>query len=254
MLPPIARSVPITSLTDALIAALADDFVGLYAYGSAVAGGFDPGVSDLDLVAVTARDAVDLDVGVLDRVHRLFVANHPDWSDRLEVVYIGDRTLRDFRTSGADLAVISPGEPFHLSGPVRDWLQNWYLVRETSITLAGRPAAEVFPEIDLEEYLSAVAAYARWLSSRDLDALSPGALAYTVLSLCRAMRTVKTRQVCSKQEGAVWVADIAPTSASLIETAWACRLSRGAVGLDDPATRAVAADLARSLSEEIKQR
>jgi Domain of unknown function (DUF4111) len=251
MLPLIVRNVPITSLADALTAALAGDLVGLYAYGSVVSGGFDPGVSDLDLVAVTARDAVDLDLDVLDHVHRTFVADHPDWDDRLEVVYIGQGTLRDFRTSGADLAVISPGEPFHLSGPVRDWLQNWYLVRETGAAVAGKAAADVFPEIVLDEYLSAIAAYAGWLAAQNLEALPPGALAYAVISLCRALRTVRIRRPCTKQEGAEWAADIEPASASLIQTAWACRLSRGAIGLDDPATRTVAADFIRTHAEKI---
>ena len=253
MPPRIAPGIPITSLVHALVTALADDLVGLYAYGSAVSGGFDPGVSDLDLVAVTARDAADLDLRALDRVHRAFIADHPDWEARLEVIYIGEATLRDFRASRADLAVISPGEPFHLTGPASDWLQNWYLVRETGLTIAGRAATDVFPEIGVDEYLSTVAAYAGWLAARDLEALSPVALAYTVLSLCRALRTVRTRRPCSKKEGATWVARHHPHWAPLIETVSACRLSRGAQGLRDPATRAASADLARALAAEVRE-
>src|SRR4051794_2700296 len=89
--------IPIEALTDALATALGSDLVGLYAHGSAVSGGFDPGVSDIDLVAVTVRMAADLDLQRLDRVHGAFVAAHPDWEDRLEIVYIGVETLRAFR-------------------------------------------------------------------------------------------------------------------------------------------------------------
>jgi predicted nucleotidyltransferase len=239
-------------LVNALTDALGDELVGLYTYGSVVSGGFDHGVSDVDLVAVTERDAADLDLDALDRVHRAFVADHPDWDDRLEVIYLGADTLRDFRTSGADLAVISPGEPFHLSGPVRDWFQNWYLVRETGVTLVGRPAIEVVPEIRREEFLSAVATYARWLAAQDLEALSPGALAYAVLSECRALRTVRTGLHCSKQEGAAWVATGEPRWAPIIETALACRLSRGATGcFVDPGERASAADFIRSAAAHV---
>jgi predicted nucleotidyltransferase len=238
--------VPIASLTDALTAALGSDLVGLYAYGSAVSGGFDPGVSDIDLVAVTERIAADLDLQRLDRVHGAFVAAHPDWEDRLEIVYIGAGTLRAFRTSDTDLAVISPGEPLHLSRPVRDWVQNWYLARETGVTLVGTAAGEVIPEISREEFLSAVASYAGWLATQDLEALSAGALAYAVLSECRALCTLRTCKPRSKQEGAAWVTRFEPHRTALVEAALACRLSRGAAGFDDEATRAAAAAFVRS--------
>ena len=131
MLGAIHPDVPVAVLSDALTDALGNELVGLYAYGLAVSGGFDPGVSDIDLVAVTAHPATALDFEALDHVHREFVRRHAAWENRLEIVYIGSADLRGFRASEADLAVISPGEPFHLSGPVSDWLQNWYLVRET---------------------------------------------------------------------------------------------------------------------------
>jgi hypothetical protein len=242
---PIHPDAPNGPLAEALEAALGTGLVGLYAYGSAVSGGFDPGVSDLDTVAVTERDAVDLDLRALDRAHRAVIARRPDWRDRLEVVYIGANTLRAFRTSGADLAVVSPGEPLHLSGPVRDWLQNWYLVRETGITLSGRDAAQLVPQISLEEFLAAVASYAAWLASRDLEGLAPGALAYAVLSECRALCTVRTGRQCSKQEGALWVASREPRWAALIDAALACRLSGGAIGVADPETRAAAVEFVR---------
>jgi len=251
-MPPLASSaIPIGPLASLVTEALAGELVGLYLYGSVVSGGFDPGVSDIDLVAVTTRDAALLDLDALDRVHRAFVSDHPAWEDRIEVLYIGADTLRNFRSAMADLAVISPGEALHLSGPVRDWLQNWYLVRESGVALTGKPAQGFFPEIDREEYLSAVTRYAAWLAGRDLHALAPGALAYTVLSLCRALRTVRTRQPCSKQDGAAWVADHIPDHAALIDAALACRLARGGFGFDDPAQRTAAIDLVRSLAAAI---
>jgi hypothetical protein len=41
---------------------LRDDLVGIYLTGSAVTGGFDPGVSDLDLVVVTTAPADEIDL------------------------------------------------------------------------------------------------------------------------------------------------------------------------------------------------
>jgi len=65
---------PSPDLLDALTAAirgvLGDDLVGLYLYGSAVSGGFDAGVSDLDLAAVTGPEVEALDLAGLERLHR----------------------------------------------------------------------------------------------------------------------------------------------------------------------------------------
>ena len=43
-------------------ASLGEDLVGVYHFGSAVSGGFDPALSDIDLVVITARpvDAIDI--------------------------------------------------------------------------------------------------------------------------------------------------------------------------------------------------
>ena len=124
---------------------LGPNAMGIYLYGSAVSGGFDPGVSDLDLVVVTDAEVGSIDLAGLERMHTDFVGRHPEWDDRIEVVYIGQATLRSFRTSPGSLAVISPGESFHVTGPVVDWDQNWYQVREYGVALFGTPAAEVIP-------------------------------------------------------------------------------------------------------------
>src|SRR5450759_843589 len=72
---------------------LGDDLVGLYLYGSAVTGGFDAGVSDLDLAAVTAHEVEAIDLTGLERMHDRFAEQNPEWRGRVEVVYIGRATL-----------------------------------------------------------------------------------------------------------------------------------------------------------------
>lgn len=232
-------------------AALGSEAIGVYLYGSAVSGGFDPGVSDLDLVVVTGIEVEAIDLARLERMHAEFVERHPDWDDRIEVVYVGQATLRSFRTSAGSLAVISPGEPLHITGPVVDWDQNWYLVRETGVTLYGVSADAVIPPISQPEYVAAVARYAAWLGSQSDDELSPGSLAYAALSLCRALRTVQTRRPCSKQEGATWAKKRMPEWAGLIDTALVCRLARATIGFDDEPTRLAAQSFIRYLADQI---
>jgi predicted nucleotidyltransferase len=221
--------------------ALGDDLIGTYLYGSHVSGGFDPGVSDLDLVTVTSRDADQLDLAGLERTHLAFAGRHPEWNDRIETVYVGLDTLRSFRTSRGRLAVISPGEPFHLrDDPVVAWVQNWYLVRETGFALFGPPATSVVPSVSWPEFVDASRRYAAEIAAKDLDDVSPGYLAYSLLTLCRARRTVETGMDGSKQEAAAWARERDPDRAWLIDAALRCRHSGGTVGFDDPVTRSAA--------------
>lgn len=48
------------------------------------AGDFQPERSDVDLLAVVADDPSDL-VGALRAMHERLVADHPEWTDRVEV-------------------------------------------------------------------------------------------------------------------------------------------------------------------------
>src|SRR5664280_3393825 len=79
----------VTDLRDVLGA----DLVGIYVYGSYVSGGFDPGASDLDLVAVVAPPVEAIDLAGLGRMHGDLVSRYPAWNERIEVVYVGQMAL-----------------------------------------------------------------------------------------------------------------------------------------------------------------
>jgi predicted nucleotidyltransferase len=223
--------------------ALGDRLVGLYLYGSHVSGGFDPGVSDLDLVAVTSVDADRLDLPALDQAHVRLVSRFPAWRDRIEIVYVGAEALSSFRSSRGRLAVISPGEPFHVRDePVTDWIQNWYLVRETGVVLHGAPAADLVPTIAWREFVAAAVRYAGELSQHGLGDATGGSVAYSILTMCRALATVETDRHPTKQEAAAFARAELPAWAGLIDAALRCRLSRGAVGFDDAPSRRAAVE------------
>ena len=139
------------------------------------------------------------------------------------------------------MAVISPGEPFHLRAePPIEWVQNWYLVRETGVLLFGEPATSLIPPVEWAEFAGASARYATDLARRDLSGLSPGGLAYTVLTLCRAEETLLGGRHTSKQEAAAIAELRHPESAAVIRDALRCRLARGNEGSDDGAFRSAA--------------
>ena len=231
-------------LTGGLRFALGSDLVAVYLYGSAVVGGFVTDVSDIDLLVVTQRD---LDAAVAERLeafHSEFVGRHPDWDDRLELVYVGQDTLAHFRAGGG-LGVISPGEPFHLRDGVDLWTSNFYLVRETGVTLFGPPPATTIPPVSWTDFLTEIRRYAEEVRSRNLRNATPGNRAYCVLTMCRALATIRNDRPCSKQEGAALVRSWMPKWAWLIDEAERCRLSRGRLDLaDDRVTEAAASFVA----------
>ena len=242
----------VAALASEIQGVLGDDLVGLYVYGSSVSGGFDPGVSDIDLVAVTSPEVEALDLAGLDQMQRHFVGRYPEWEDRLEIVYIGRATLESFRTSPGSLAVISPGEPFHVRDErVADWLQNWYLVRETGICVGGADAAALVPPIAWAEFVAATVRYADEVRNRKRLGACGGVLAYTILTMCRALRTVRTQTHGSKQEAAAWTRERMPEWAWLIDAALACRLSRGTVDFEDEGSRAAAETFIALLADDI---
>lgn len=237
-------------LTAGLRLALREDLVALYLYGSAVAGGFDPGVSDIDLLVVTAHSLDSPAVRRLGTLHRRTVEQRPEWDNRLELLYVDRGTLARFR-GGGRLGIIHPGEPFHLRDGVELWLPDFYVAREAAITLVGPPATVVIPPISWSEFAAATIAYAQEVAGRDLDHVPPGEVAYDVLTLCRALCTIRSERPCSKQEGARWVRARMPEWAWLIDAAERCRLSGGRVGFADAGARSAARGLIARLNAAI---
>jgi hypothetical protein len=242
----------LADLTGGVRQAVGRDLVGLAVYGSLVSGDFDPDVSDLDLVAVTAVDAADLDLASIEAMHAGFAERHSAWADRVEVVYVGQDALRNFRTSAGRIAVISPGEPFHLRPePPGDWIQNWFLVRESGVPLHGVPPTAWIPAVGWAEFVAASKRYAAELAARDLSRSSAGSLAYTLLTICRIEEVVIGGTRVSKREAAETALVRHPRSASVIREAVECRLTNGRIGLDQLPVRQAAIRFIRKVARSL---
>jgi hypothetical protein len=222
-------------LTAGLRSAFGSDLVAVYLYGSATVGGFLPGVSDIDLLVVLERDLDEAAVAALGVFHTRAIEQHSDWDDRLELVYVGRGTLANFR-SGGSLGVISPGEPFHVRDGVELWISNFYLVRETGVTVSGPPPAETIPPVSWSDFRVEIRRYADEVRSRDLFGATPGSRAYCVLTMCRALATLRDERAYSKDEAVALVRVSMPEWAWLIDEAARCRLSHGRAGLADEGT------------------
>ena len=238
-------------LVDDLTGTLGGRLVGIYLSGSAVTGGYDVGVSDADLLVVTRDVVSEADFHALDRVHAGIVERDASWENRLDLVYVGQDTLRDFRSTEDPLAVISHDEPLHLEGSIAGWLQTWYLFRETGLAIVGRSPKKVIPAIRDEEFVDAIRWYVGELQATVRRAATPGLVAYAVLSACRALRTIGTGVPCSKQDGAKWTRERHPEWAAVIGAALACRLNGGRSGFENPTERAAAVEVVDSVAEAV---
>jgi Domain of unknown function (DUF4111)/Nucleotidyltransferase domain len=219
--------VPVTEDTEieALLDRLTDEIrrnangslVGLYVYGSLVTGDFDKNRSDIDLLAVLDSYIEDETFGRLERMHVRLVEDHPAWEDRIEVAYVPAPALWNFRTQTSRIAVISPGEPFHLKAAGRDYLLNWYTVREAGATLYGPPPDTLIPKISRSEFVEVVREHAEWWKEQVYEMRTPGAQSYAVLTVCRALYTYTLGRQASKKQAALWAKAYLPQWTPLIQ-------------------------------------
>ncbi|HEX2738854.1 MAG TPA: aminoglycoside adenylyltransferase domain-containing protein [Rubrobacter sp.] len=210
-------------LTDEIRRSLNGSLVGLYVYGSLVTGDFEKESSDIDLLAVVSSDIEGETFERLDRMHARFVEDHPAWEDRIEVAYVSARALWKFKTETNNIAVVSPGEPFHLKAAGRDWLMNWHTVREMGVTLYGPPPQTLIPEISRAEFVESAREHARSWEEWVHEMRTPGSQAYAVLTMCRALYTRTHGEQVSKKKAALWAKAQLPQWAPLIERSWSQR-------------------------------
>jgi predicted nucleotidyltransferase len=209
----------LTILLAQMQAILKQKLVGLYLYGSLVTGDFDDNASDVDLLAAVSSDIDATEFAALKKMHHDIVLQDGRWDNRLEIAYLSLAALKTFKTQISNIAVISPGEPFHFKDAGKEWLVNWYTVREKGVTLFGLPPETIIPPISQAEFIQTVQAHIMawrdWLSDTD----SRPYQAYAILTLCRGLCTYRTGEQISKIQAAAWAAQQFPEWATLIQNA-----------------------------------
>jgi predicted nucleotidyltransferase len=199
---------------------LGEKLVGLYLYGSLVWGDFDHELSDIDLLAATTTDIDDEEFDALKRMHDALAARYPSWDDRIEVQYLSLEGLKTFRTESTKMAVISPGEPFHMVEANRDWLMNWYFVQDYGKTLFGPPPGTIIDPIGKEEFIRSIVEHAKaWPTWVDQTRHSRPYQGYAVLTMCRTLYTFRNGVQVSKKQAAAWAETELPEWAPLIRSA-----------------------------------
>ncbi len=212
------------------------NLIGLYLYGSLVTGDFDEEISDVDLLAATASDIDAQEFDQLQKMHNDFVSHHPQWDNRIEIAYLSVVALKTFRSRVSKIAIISPGEPFHVKEAGKDWLINWWVIREQGVPLFGPSPTTLIDPISKAEFLQAVPAQAQAWGEWVNHMHHRKSQAYAILTLCRALYAYKNGEQVSKKQAARWTQAHLPPWASLIQTALAWRNDRGEEEVDHEAS------------------
>jgi predicted nucleotidyltransferase len=203
----------LTRLLSGLEPVLGLDLVGLYLFGSLATGDFEPGVSDVDTVAVLREDPTDAQLKALRQLHREIDEEMLPWRERVEVVYLSTQALASFRTGSSSAARISPGEPFHVIRVDHRCLIDWYQLREVGRALYGPPATTLVPTITNTEYVEAVRRHILDWPDPEADEFL-ASYAYTIITLCRGLRTIRTGEHVSKRDAADWGCEAMPDHAT----------------------------------------
>jgi hypothetical protein len=224
------RYANINDLLESLLSRMRDvlqeRLVGLYLHGSLTAGDFDPKSSDIDLLAATSTDITAAEFDALRSMHLDFARDNPGWEDRIDVAYLSVRALRTFRSKRSPIAIITPGEPFHMAKAGSEWLMNWHAVREQGVALFGPLAEALIAPIPEEELAACIRDYVAEVGDRTTELSDRKHLAYAILTMCRGLYLHRTGERASKKRAALWAREELPQWSGLIQSALTWREQR----------------------------
>jgi hypothetical protein len=223
---PLAERIYLATLTRELQQRLSDTLVGVWLFGSASLGAYQPGVSDLDVQVVV--EASPAERALRDLAAALSHRNLPCPARCLELVCYtrhgvdgrgaSPEFCLNFNTGAAisDRIVLSP----------REESPHWFVLdvalgRQSGIALIGPPAASVFAPIPRAGLLEAMRQSLRW--HEDNEACS----ANSALNALRGWRYAVTGCLGSKPAALDWAGAVLP--ATTLETLRRARRGSAAV-------------------------
>jgi hypothetical protein len=206
---------------------LGDYFVGMYLYGSLAGGEFRPERSDIDFVVVTSEELPDNLILGLKNMHVRIHESGLEWAKRLEGSYIPLDAMPAYNPTGLACPMINEGK-FEVARHGIDWVINRHILYTSGVVITGPPLRTMINPVRPDELREAALSLLRdtwtpWLYNPDFF-LEMGYQPYVVLTMCRALYTLKHGIVASKRISAEWViAQSEGKWTKLIDQAIACR-------------------------------
>jgi hypothetical protein len=248
----------ITALLDGVDAAAPGLVQAAYLTGSVALEDFQPEISDIDAVFVTARPLNDRDLVALSTVHR-------PASPHTDVLYVTSDELRDDPANARGPHSLEGS--FHSAGAFAANPVEWRTLQTRALTIRGpalSPADVWFdPEVlrawnvgNLQSYWRALLDPGRTYQPTEAIMRSEYGLQWIVLGIPRLHYTITTLGVTSKTGAAAYALEISDKRwHPVIESAIALRRDRDApLPLDPEELRASAVDLATWLINDAVRR
>lgn len=189
--------------------AVGDRLLGAYLHGSLALGAIDPETSDVDVAVVLDGEVTDADLAPLSEMHRSL---QPCPAYSLEVSYMSADVARRW-DPGNCRHLEFDGEKLKAEPQGPDALFMRHVARQKDVVLTGPPAGELFDPVHLDDLRSAARRTLEnwWRPMLDptstchrLLSEDPVYQTYGVLTMCRALCTIRVGDVVSKPVAAAW--------------------------------------------------
>ena len=186
---------------------LGDYFTGIYLYGSLASGDFDFGRSDIDPLVVTRKELPSDIVAELKSMHARLYKSGSAWATKMTGAYIPVDALRKYNPIDAACPLFNRDE-FLVARPDPDWVIHRHILYTCGVVITGPPLQNMIDPVRPEELKDAVRTLLRnnWASFlRNTDIfIDAGHQPFIVLTMCRALYTLKHGTVVSKRRSAEW--------------------------------------------------
>jgi hypothetical protein len=233
-------------VTEVLARTLGTDLAGVYFVGSVAMGGYVPGESDIDIVAVSGAALTDPQ---RQSVASAVVEASAACPARGLEFTLYRREIAGSRPAGADFEVNANGGPRMPTAVHTDATTEpgfWFVLdraiaHRSGLAISGPPARTIFADVPRGTLLEAMYESMAWHRAHEKATL------YSVLNACRAWRFAAVDVLGSKLAGAAWARARWPDT-GLIDAAVALRRGEHAT-LDEPAVDALLSAVATRLRE-----
>ncbi len=189
-------------------AALGKQFIGMYVHGSLAAGDFNIKTSDIDFIVITNGVLSADSISQLRSIHKSIINSDLNLGKKLEGSYIPLSILKENNPPDTPRPYINEGE-FHLGRSGWEWILEKSVLLQNGIIVEGPFLKEFINPISSDDLKHATCKILNewWRPMlQDTTRLEcDGYQAYAILSMCRALYTLKYGVIASKPVAATWV-------------------------------------------------
>ena len=189
---------------------LENNLVGLYLWGSLTYEAFDERCSDADCIVVTHKDINESEFAAIEDWFEKLSENN-SWTEKLDMRFVIDKEFLDKTSTCCG---------YHFGKLVRSGSDGnpiiWVNIGQSGITLWGKPAKEIAPEVTPKILNEALLLEIEYLKENlaefvgDQSDLAFFHNSYAVLTACRIFYTAHNGTLVSKDKASIWTLENVP--------------------------------------------